>query len=370
MDFFKANVVDDALDSLFKSSTEKHGSVITTPKASHTAKPKIDSDNAPVISAKNFKPKEKKKRKKEDMKEETDNSETGEKDVEDVKQVAVKEKRRKVDSEDEDVPEEIKKPEDDPEKLERTVFVGNVDTCVTEKAGKNEFIALFKQHGEIDSVRFRSIAFAKQIPRKAAYAMKQLHPERDTLNAYVVYKDKESVPNALKLNSQLFKDKHLRVDGCTQSDGKYDVKRSVFIGNLPFDLSSEALYAHFQECGDIVNLIYPGRVTNVGKGFGYVQFSERPAVPLALKLDGSELCKRKIRVSRCDKELSNKQAQSKPTTATKVLEGEHAAKRRITLKSKNKKSQKSGGKVVKKKDSKKTIQKVKGKPTSKKFKSK
>lgn len=50
------------------------------------------------------------------------------------------------------------------------------------------------------------------MPRKAAFINKKFHPERDTLNAYIVYKEKESVDNALVENGQAFLDKHIRVD--------------------------------------------------------------------------------------------------------------------------------------------------------------
>jgi nucleolar protein 12 len=41
------------------------------------------------------------------------------------------------------------------------------------------------------------------------------------------------------------------------------------------------------------------RKTNLGKGFGYVQFKERLFVGLAVELDGSLIDGRKIRVTRC-----------------------------------------------------------------------
>ena len=47
--------------------------------------------------------------------------------------------------------------------------------------------ALFSSFGKVQSVRFRSVAFANpKVPRKAAFINGQFHQERDSMNAYVV----------------------------------------------------------------------------------------------------------------------------------------------------------------------------------------
>lgn len=56
------------------------------------------------------------------------------------------------------------------------------------------------------------------MPRKAAYITKSFHPGRETLNAYVVYKDKESVEKALAEDGSLFMGLHIRVDKAGQSE--------------------------------------------------------------------------------------------------------------------------------------------------------
>jgi nucleolar protein 12 len=45
----------------------------------------------------------------------------------------------------------------DPERLPRTVFVGNVPCEVVKKQAYKEFKALFKKHGIVESIRFRSV---------------------------------------------------------------------------------------------------------------------------------------------------------------------------------------------------------------------
>ncbi|TPX71798.1 hypothetical protein SpCBS45565_g00935 [Spizellomyces sp. 'palustris'] len=185
------------------------------------------------------------------------------------------------------------------EKDERTIFVGNLPLSVTEKAGVKELKKVFVHYGNLKSIRFRSIARLENMPRKVAFITKNFHPGRDTLNAYIVYGEKESAEKALVENGKLFMGKHIRVDRSVK-DKKHDVKRSVFVGALPFDINEEVVRAHFSQCGDIeyVRLIRD-KTTNVGKGIGYVQFADRAAVGLAMKLHQSELEGRKIRVNRC-----------------------------------------------------------------------
>ena len=47
----------------------------------------------------------------------------------------------------------------------------------------------------------------------------------------------------------------------------------MFVGNLPFDVQDEDLYTHFTRCGEIEFVrVVRDKKTNIGKGFGYVQF--------------------------------------------------------------------------------------------------
>ncbi|ORX99527.1 hypothetical protein K493DRAFT_406221 [Basidiobolus meristosporus CBS 931.73] len=189
--------------------------------------------------------------------------------------------------------------EDDPEKIARTIFVGNLSVSVINKAEYKQLKTRFAEFGEIESIRFRSVAFAELMPRKAAFINKNLHPERNSVNAYIVYKEKASAEAALKSNGTMFLERHLRVDK-SDNTGSQDRKTSVFVGNLAFDADEEDLWKYFSQCGEVINVrIIRDKTTNVGKGFGYVQFKERPAVGLALKLHESKMGSRKLRVFRC-----------------------------------------------------------------------
>ena len=47
----------------------------------------------------------------------------------------------------------------------------------------------------------------------------------------------------------------------------------MFVGNLPFDVQDEDIYTHFARCGEVEFVrIIRDKKTNIGKGFGYVQF--------------------------------------------------------------------------------------------------
>ncbi|CAI2165186.1 13717_t:CDS:2 [Funneliformis geosporum] len=227
-------------------------------------------------------------------------------------------------------------PKVDPERLQRTIFVGNLPVAVTLKANNKKLKALFSQFGKIESVRFRSIAFSELLPRKIAFITGKLHPERDILNAYIVYKEQSSVQQAITMNAQMFMEKHLRVDSVANPQN-HDRRRTVFIGNMSFDAQEEELWIHFESCGEIENVrIVRDSKTNVGKGFAYVQFKERASVEFALKLNDTKLGNRKIRVTRCAKAkhvsklASNKPAKGKPKIGKvkfgkKLIEGIRAS---------------------------------------------
>uniref|UniRef100_H3CF42 RRM domain-containing protein n=1 Tax=Tetraodon nigroviridis TaxID=99883 RepID=H3CF42_TETNG len=99
------------------------------------------------------------------------------------------------------------------------------------------------------------------------------------------------------------------------SHSSHDHKRSVFVGNLSFDsdVSELPFRRHFEECGSVeaVRLVRDQN-SGLGKGFGYVLFESADAVQLALKLDGSKLEGRSIRVKRSLKKSENKAAQGRP----------------------------------------------------------
>ncbi|KAI1896863.1 hypothetical protein AGOR_G00099230 [Albula goreensis] len=189
-------------------------------------------------------------------------------------------------------------------KNKRTVFVGNLPVSCTKKTLQN----LFKELGQIESVRFRSVTREDaSLSRKVAAIQRKVHPKRQSINAYVVFTAADGAMNALQRNGlEIEKGFHIRVDRASKS-GSHDHKRSIFVGNLPYDVNEEPLRAHFEECGKVeaVRLVRD-KNSGMGKGFGYVLFESIDSVQLALKLDSSEFEGRKIRVKRSVKKEKQK----------------------------------------------------------------
>ncbi|XP_065691447.2 RNA-binding protein 34 [Patagioenas fasciata] len=179
----------------------------------------------------------------------------------------------------------------------RTVFVGNLPVNCTAQ----ELKSVFKEYGQIKSIRFRSLVPAEETLSKKLAAIKhKVHPNVKFVNAYVVFKEECDAIKALNENgTEIARGFHIRVD-IASKNSSHDNKRSVFLGNLSYDISNDAVREHFAVCGDVVAVrIVRDRKTGLGKGFGYVLFENTDAVHLALKLNDSVLMGRKIRVKRC-----------------------------------------------------------------------
>jgi hypothetical protein len=222
----------------------------------------------------------------------------------------------------------------------RTLFVGNLPVAATRPALRR-FVEAAAGAGAVESVRFRSVPVAKMAVApgsdfrgmiRAAVATGSLNEARDSMNAYVVLRDAAAVAGALALNGALFSGRHVRVDAAAGGGGggdgggeggapaaagggggggatRYDHKRTVFVGNLPFDAGEEAVRAAFERCGaggapvavEAVRIVRD-RATLMGKGFCFVLFAERAGVLDALGLHGTKVAAlggRPLRVVRC-----------------------------------------------------------------------
>ena len=126
----------------------------------------------------------------------------------------------------------------------RTVFVGNLPLT---HAKKKRLKKLFADCGKIESVRFRSFTASDlRMPKKAAFINGAFHEQRDACNAYVVFRsdDDAVIEAALAKNNQKVEDHHIRVDRAARTSESGSNKRSVFVGNLPFDVSEEECGSH------------------------------------------------------------------------------------------------------------------------------
>ncbi|XP_048452502.1 RNA-binding protein 34 isoform X2 [Rhincodon typus] len=180
-------------------------------------------------------------------------------------------------------------------KNRRTLFVGNLPSDCSKQMIKT----LFKEFGPIESVRFRSVARAEpKISKRLATIQKKIHPKRNNMNAYIVFEQDSDAIRALTKNGcEIQTGFHIRVDLASKSK-IHDHRRSIFLGNLPYEISEDEVREHFSECGAIESVrIVRDRESGMGKGFGYVLFQSTDAVTLALKLNNTELKGRKLRVS-------------------------------------------------------------------------
>jgi len=187
----------------------------------------------------------------------------------------------------------------------RTIFVGNCPLSADKKVLKR----LFKEYGEIETMRFRCAPAADpELPRRAIVITKNFNEKCKSYVSYIVFKEEESAKKALEKNNFVLDGLHLRVDSAAGGN-KGDKKRSVFIGNLPFDVQEDELRKHFEDCGDIINVrVVRDRQTSLGKGIAFVQFESKDSVSLAQKLNNSNFQGRTIRVMGCSNKAKLKEA--------------------------------------------------------------
>ncbi|KAL2506246.1 RNA-binding (RRM/RBD/RNP motif) family protein [Abeliophyllum distichum] len=166
----------------------------------------------------------------------------------------VGEKRKKMDN-----PEDMmvsKEGFDDENKLLRTVFVGNLPLKIKKKALLKEFA----KFGEVESVRIRSV------------------PIIDVGIFLLVHVSSLVGGNHIRVDRACPPCKKLKGD----SSALYDNKRTVFVGNLPFDVKDEEIYQLFTGIKNLEASVEAVRVvrdpgTSLGKGIAYVLFKTRVA---------------------------------------------------------------------------------------------
>ncbi|XP_065907470.1 RNA-binding protein 34-like [Dysidea avara] len=152
---------------------------------------------------------------------------------------------------------------------------------------KKQLMKLFCQYGKIESVRFRcarsGALLPKRIATKRGWSTTETTAAQDEVVAYVVFASEDSVTKSLEANGTLIDDRHLRVDAASGST-QHKHTHSIFVGNLPFTITSEQLREAFQQYGEIDGVrVVRDQKTGIGKGFGFVLFKEKSGVMFALK---------------------------------------------------------------------------------------
>ncbi|KAJ7647877.1 hypothetical protein FB45DRAFT_894664 [Roridomyces roridus] len=209
--------------------------------------------------------------------------------------------------------------------------------------------------------------------KKILFIQGAIHPEAQSVNAYVVLahhsteEGEEDTPYraaahmARAANASSFSQRSLRVDLCASISGPGaevdegavgDPKRSVFVGNLDFGAREDDVREFFEgvvagergpapsaASGDAEDAttgrwvigvrLVRDRDTQLGKGFGYVRFSDRECVDEILALvkteDGQmklKFAKRLLRVQRCRAVGSAAKSTPSTITATTATKGD------------------------------------------------
>lgn len=309
---------ETASQSLFEKSEALPERPQHKPAAAHIRKKKKKRDDSKIDGdASNDDPSNQKKRKKRKPKSDSNDAESGEKQDDATSN---------NDESKEDTPDEKNK--------DRTIFVGNLPLAITRK----ELAALFKDCGPVASSRIRSVPITSiKLPQEQAGNQKMMRKVcvntnqidktlTDKVQGYVVFKKLDAVEKALEMNNKLEIDgMKIRVDRGTPT---VDPSRSVFVGNLPYAAKESTLQEHFEkgcvlEPGDIMGVrIVRDKETFQCKGFGYVLFRDKNAVPTALKLHESTYMKKKIRVMVCGKRFKGRKGQAAPPPRQKPRDPE------------------------------------------------
>lgn len=248
----------------------------------------------------------------------------------------------------------------DPEKETRTVFVGNLPSNVNVKDIKRKF----KEFGAVETIRLRGAARPDlKTTKKVAVITRKINENRNNINAYVRFKERESALKSCQLNGTEFDAHVIRVDIAmktgagktgqagaegsakeTNSSVQHDQSKSIFLGNLNFGVQEDQVRKHFQMCGEIVDVrLIRDSFTGIGKGFGYVNFKSTDSIELGLKLNGTQLEGRYIRVTRS----TNKPKQKMVQTVKPKIKPTFKSANQTNNKSAQKPTTKGGGGQVK-----------------------
>ncbi|KAK9802791.1 hypothetical protein WJX73_005828 [Symbiochloris irregularis] len=204
-------------------------------------------------------------------------------------------------------PKRKRDPQEEAERLSRTIFVGNLVPETQRKSLRK----LFSSYGEVETVRLRSVTLHPESkkPRAAAIKAGDLM-QGHSLHAYIVFTEAPAAVAALQHNMQLVAGRHIRVDLAAAQGGaaavKYNPARSVFVGNLGFDVQDESLITFFNARTSDATLQQPvtavrvvrDAASGVGKGFAFVEFQTKAAALAARDCDGQKLEGRPLRIMR------------------------------------------------------------------------
>lgn len=189
----------------------------------------------------------------------------------------------------------------------RTVFVGNLPNLIK----KREVEKVFKECGPVESVRIRCQALeeADEKSQNAGRGVRVLRGElkkddRHSAAAYVLFRSRDSVAEAVKKNGVVLHDRHVVVTSMDVADRVYAPETSIFLGNVAYDTTEEDVWRFFAErqIADVKRVrLVRDRESGDCKGFGYVEFMHRASVGPAIETRGGLLNGRPLRIVHVNK---------------------------------------------------------------------
>ncbi|XP_022340245.2 spliceosome associated factor 3, U4/U6 recycling protein-like isoform X1 [Crassostrea virginica] len=179
----------------------------------------------------------------------------------------------------------VEKAEQDPEKSKRTAFVSNLDYSIDEDG----IGQIFAKCGEMTDIRL-----VKTIKGKSkGYA-------------YVEFKDELGMLEALKLDRTPMQGRPVFVSKCedrSQKKAQFKFstemeKNKLFVKNLPFTCSKDALIQIFSEHGPLREVRLVTYRSGAPKGLAYVEFEDaQDAAKAVVKTDGLRIGDHEIEVA-------------------------------------------------------------------------
>ncbi|OMJ66783.1 hypothetical protein SteCoe_36255 [Stentor coeruleus] len=171
---------------------------------------------------------------------------------------------------------------------ETELFIGGLAYEATE----DDIFAEFSKFGDIDTI---TLPMNNGTPRGIAF---------------VNFKTPQQAAAALVLNDTEFMNRRIRVNFSSQkpdrkpfaaraggfSSGPSSGSATVFVGNLPYDANEDSIRDFFAMCGEIKQVRIAKTPEGEVKGFGHVEFIENNAASEAVKLAGSSMGGRALRI--------------------------------------------------------------------------
>lgn len=163
------------------------------------------------------------------------------------------------------------------DEVKHEIFITGIPWEATEE----ELLEKFAVCGEITNARIPTVK-----GRPSGYA-------------FVTFADIHGMRSGLKLDGEDFGGRWMKIRAAEKKEAptKPEGCKSVFIGNLSFDVDEDMVREFFGDCGEIVSCrVAVDRETGRPRGFCHLDFATTEAVDAAIKLKGEELAGRDIRV--------------------------------------------------------------------------